>query len=183
VIPTLIDIQYGGEQGLQEALAKSRELFVNLEYMHEQKVVELYFEEINKGNEMYTYGVVDTMYAFEAGAIEKLLVWNDLPYYRFNVRNTITGDNQIFYKFKDEEIGQDFELVEEPKSLLEWIMDNYENFNTLLEIVTSNSPEGNQFCLGFSGIGSLLRFSLDLPSQMDPLDFDQNESSECEWDW
>ena len=37
--------------------------------------------------------------------------------------------------------------------LLEWLAINYQNFGTILEIITDNSQEGSQFVKGFGGIG------------------------------
>jgi len=129
---------------------------------------------------MYTFGVKDTIYAFEAGAIETLIVWSELPYIRHNVLNLNTNENEVLIQMEGEDIRGDYQVIEEPVSLIEWIMDIYETYNTQLEIISNSSPEGSQFCHGFSGIGSLLRFTLDLPSQTD---FEDLEPDSGEWEW
>jgi len=180
IVCGLVDIQYGGQQGLNEAIVKSQDILTELEYSNEQKIISGYFEEISKGTGMITYGVQDTMYAFEAGAIESLIVWADLPHFRYPVKNINTEEIEVLIQ-TDSSLGADYEEVSEPVSLIEWIMDNYESFNTRLEIITDSSPEGSQFCHGFSGIGSILRFSLDLPSQLDPIETEDNDSGDWEW--
>lgn len=45
--------------------------------------------------------------------------------------------------------------------LNEWLVENYKNFGTQLQLVTDKSSEGFQFVKGFQGIGGFLRFKLE----------------------
>ncbi len=46
-------------------------------------------------------------------------------------------------------------------SLSEWLLNNFKRYVTHFEIVTDRNSEGNQFVIGFSGIGGILRYKLE----------------------
>ena len=54
--------------------------------------------------------------------------------------------------------------VEEEGALLDWLLDNYHNFGAKIELVSDNSPLGDQFTKGLGGLGGLLRYKLDMTS-------------------
>eukprot|EP01129_Flabellula_baltica_P006506 TRINITY_DN2442_c0_g1_i2.p1 TRINITY_DN2442_c0_g1~~TRINITY_DN2442_c0_g1_i2.p1 ORF type:complete len:349 (-),score=86.58 TRINITY_DN2442_c0_g1_i2:14-1060(-) len=177
IVAALVDVQYGGSQGLNEAISKSSSILSDLEYQMEQNIIQDYFEEISKGTDMCSYGLKDTLYALEAGALEKLLIWSEIPHIRFHVLNKETGLEEVLYLESMEPDETEFEILDEVP-LIEWIFDNYETYGTSLEVVSDNSPEGTQFVKGFSGIGGIMRFRLDLPSEMET---DEDVSFDYEW--
>lgn len=48
----------------------------------------------------------------------------------------------------------------ESMPLLEWLVDNHANYGTALELVSDQSPEGQQYTKGFGGIGGILRYPI-----------------------
>lgn len=60
----------------------------------------------------------------------------------------------------DRETGIEREIIEN-KLLTEHILENYVTCGMKLEFVTDKSSEGNQFCMGFGGLGGTLRYRLD----------------------
>ncbi|KAJ1390061.1 Peptide chain release factor eRF1/aRF1 [Sesbania bispinosa] len=121
----------------------------------------------------YVFGVDDTLKALEMGAVEILIVWENLDMNRYVLKNNATGEIIIKHYNKDQESNQsnfrdpassaDFE-VQEKMSLLEWFANEYKRFGCTLEFVTNKSQEGSQFCRGFGGIGGILRYQLDMRS-------------------
>ncbi|KAL0438015.1 UNVERIFIED_CONTAM: Eukaryotic peptide chain release factor subunit-2 [Sesamum latifolium] len=105
------------------------------------------------------------------GAVEILIVWENLDITRYVLKNTSTGELVIKHFNKEQEIDQknfrdaatNVELeVHEKMSLLEWFANEYKRFGCTLEFVTNKSQEGSQFCRGFGGIGGILRYQLDV---------------------
>ncbi len=95
--------------------------------------------------------------ALESGAVEVLIVWENLDIVRYVLKTPSGEKNVLFLRpeqakekahFIHRETGAELE-VEESMVLLEWFANNYKNFGTNLQIV----PEGSQFCKGFGGIG------------------------------
>ncbi|CAK4074115.1 unnamed protein product [Aphanomyces euteiches] len=127
-------------------------------------------EEIAMDSGKYCFGVADTWKALELGAVETLILWEDLPHHRITMRNNQTGEEvhkilspaeeKVATNFTDAETGETLEVVEK-EPLVEWFANNYKQFGTTLEFVTARSQEGSQFCQGFGGIGGILRWQVD----------------------
>jgi len=105
------------------------------------------------------------------GAVETLIVWENLDTNRYVLKNAVTGELVIKHLSKEQETDQSnfreaetqAELeVQEKLSLLEWFANEYKRFGCTLEFVTNKSQEGSQFCRGFGGIGGILRYQLDM---------------------
>lgn len=130
-----------------------------------------YFEEISQDTGKYVFGVDDTLQALDAGAVETLIVWENLDMNRYVLKNSTTGEVVIKHfnkeqeakqsNFRDPETAADYE-VQEKTSLLDWFANEYRRFGCTLEFVTNKSQEGSQFCRGFGGIGGILRYQLDM---------------------
>lgn len=60
----------------------------------------------------------------------------------------------------DRETGVEREISSN-QLLTEYILENYVANGMKLEFVTDKSSEGNQFCMGFGGLGGILRYKLD----------------------
>lgn len=172
-ILNVVDVSYGGENGFNQAIELSAEILANVKFIQEKKLIGKYFEEISQDTGKYVFGVEDTLKALEMGAVEILIVWENLDINRYSLKNSSTGEIVVKHLNKDQEADQsnfrdpetNAELeVQEKTSLLEWFANEYKNFGCSLEFVTNKSQEGSQFCRGFGGIGGILRYQLDMRS-------------------
>lgn len=169
----IVDISYGGENGFNQAIELSAEVLSNVKFIQEKKLIGRYFDEISQDTGKYCFGVVDTLKALEMGAVETLIVWENLDITRFVLKNHVADQEVIQHlnpeqekdkaNFVDKETGVELELIEK-LALLEWLANNYKSFGATLEIVTDRSQEGSQFCKGFGGIGGILRYRVDFQS-------------------
>jgi len=168
----IVDVSYGGENGFNQAIELSAEVLKNVKFIQEKKLISKYFEEIAQDTGKYCYGVKDTLYALDMGAVETLIVWENLEINRYILRNNTTNEEKTLYLNKEQEKdssyffenGIELEVVEKMQ-LLEWFANNYKKFGATLEFITNKSQEGAQFCKGFGGIGGLLRYRVDFGSQ------------------
>lgn len=169
----IVDISYGGENGFNQAIELSAEVLSNVKFIQEKKLIGRYFDEISQDTGKYCFGVVDTLKALEMGAVETVIVWENLDITRFVLKNHVADQEVIQHlnpeqekdkaNFVDKETGVELELIEK-LALLEWLANNYKSFGATLEIVTDRSQEGSQFCKGFGGIGGILRYRVDFQS-------------------
>jgi peptide chain release factor subunit 1 len=165
-----VDVSYGGENGFNQAIDLCAEVLTNVKFIQEKKLLSQYFEEISKDTGRYCFGVGDTLAALNMGAVETLILWENLDITRYTLKNNVTGEEKIIHltkddekdksHFKDETTGVELEAIESVL-LIEWLANNYKNFGATLEIITNRSQEGSQFCKGFGGIGGLLRYRVD----------------------
>jgi len=164
----IVDVSYGGENGFNQAIELCAEALANVKFIQEKKLISKFFEEIAQDTGKYCYGVNDTLYALDMGAVETLVVWENLEINRYTLKNTSTNEEKVLYLNKEQEqdhthfVENGVELEQlEKVSLLEWFANNYKRFGATLEFITNKSQEGSQFCKGFGGIGGILRYRVD----------------------
>jgi len=178
----IVDVSYGGDNGFNQAIELSSEVLTNVKFIQEKKLISKYFDEIAQDSGKYCFGVKDTLYALDLGAVETLIVWEGLETNRYQLRNNSTGELKVLHLNKDQEKdaalfnenGVELEVLDKT-SLLEYFANNYKKFGATLEFVTNKSQEGSQFCKGFGGIGGLLRYRVDFNVLEEPEDFGNEE--------
>jgi peptide chain release factor subunit 1 len=163
----VVDVSYGGENGFNQAIELSAEVLANVKFIQEKKLITQYFDEISQDTGKYCYGVTDTLKALEMGAIQTVVVWENLEHNRYEVTNRATGETKVLIlnkeqekdssHFTDKATNTELEIVDQT-SLVEWLANNYKKHGAKLEFITDRSQEGSQFCKGFGGIGGLLRY-------------------------
>ncbi|KAJ3486492.1 hypothetical protein NLI96_g4191 [Meripilus lineatus] len=166
----VVDVSYGGENGFNQAIELAAESLANVKFVQEKKLIQRYFDEISQDTSKYCFGIDDTLKALDLGAVETLIVWENLDVTRYVLRNA-AGEEIVVHankeqekdreKFLDKSTGMEMEQLAEPQPLLEWFTEKYKEFGANLEFVTNRSQEGAQFVKGFGGIGGLLRYKVD----------------------
>jgi peptide chain release factor subunit 1 len=83
---------------------------------------------------MIVFGIDDTMKALESGALETIMIYEELEFTRYVIKNPAKGDTKTFFLspnqekdtkyFKDQESGMDLEVVSSD-SVAEWLCHNY----------------------------------------------------------
>jgi peptide chain release factor subunit 1 len=197
IVIKMVDVSYGGEQGFNQAIDQSSETLSNVKLMKEKKLLQKYMEEISLDTGKYCFMVEDTLKALDIGAVEDLIVWENLEINRYVLRNQSTGEETVVHLnkeqegkdefFRDKETGTELETIEK-ETLVEWMANNYKSFGCNLEYVTDRSGEGTQFVKGFGGIGGILRWKVDFvemnnfedASHLDHEDDDDDDDDEAD---
>lgn len=166
----IVDVSYGGDNGFNQAIELSADVLRDVKFIREKKLLTKYFEEIALDTGKYCFGVRDTMQALELGAVESLIVFENLEINRYELKNPATNVNTVHFLnkeqekdpkyFHDEANNVELEVVDKV-ALVEWFANNYTKFGAKLEYVSNKSQEGSQFVKGFGGIGGLLRYRVD----------------------
>jgi peptide chain release factor subunit 1 len=74
-----------------QAIDLAAESLANVKFVQEKKLIQKYFDEISQDSGKYCFGIVDTLKALELGAVETLIVWENLDITRFILRNAAGG--------------------------------------------------------------------------------------------
>lgn len=164
----VVDVSYGGENGFNQAIELSAEILANVKFIQEKKLIQRYFDEISLDTGRYCFGVEDTLRALDMGAVETLIVWENLEVMRYVLKNPQTETEKVLHLTKEQEKdrghfveeGVDLEVIDK-QLLLEWFAEKYKDFGATLEFVTDKSDKGAQFVKGFGGIGGLLRYKVE----------------------
>jgi peptide chain release factor subunit 1 len=157
VIIRVADIQYGGSRGFEEAIRASSDALSDLEHLKEKKTISDFFARL--ANDLPTcYGLDDTRFALESGAVETLILWDALP--ALKTPENWHGGNLN---------------ADGSEPLLDWLLEHYSEYGCALQLVSDQSDEASQFVHGFGGIGGTLRYRVQLPSE--------NTYDDCEYDY
>lgn len=188
IVLKMVDVSYGGENGFNQAIELSADTLGQVKLMKEKKLLQKYMDEISLDTGKYCFMVEDTLKALELGAVEDLIIWENLDIERITLRNTSTSEESIVHLskeqqqndnfFHDSETGVELEIVEK-ESVVEWFAENYKNYGCTLNYVTDRSGEGTQFVKGFGGIGGILRWKVDF---VELAGFDENAEDHEESD-
>jgi peptide subunit release factor 1 (eRF1) len=83
-----------------QAIELSADILKNVKFIQEKRLIGKYFEEIAQNTGKYVYGVDDTLKALDAGAVETLLVWENLDINHYTLKNPNTGGEPCSLAFR-----------------------------------------------------------------------------------
>ncbi|KAH9586485.1 eRF1 domain 2 [Trypanosoma melophagium] len=178
VVVKVVDVAHPGDVGLNQAIDLAADALTGVKLVQEKKLLQGFFDQIACDTQLYCFGVGDTMRCLEAGAVETLIVYEDLEMTRYTVvTNRGTDEESAVVHIMTEaeankanihahESGKTQNEIE-AENFVDWLATNYQKFGCTLELVTNRSQEGTQFVRGFGGIGGVLRYKLDLMALRD----------------
>jgi len=134
--------------------------------------------EVAQDSGKYCFAVNETLQALEMGAIEHLIIFENLPVNRYVMTHPTTQEVKIHFLteeqkernprlFTDPETNQHWDQTD-MMALTEWLVSEYKNFGAKLHLVSDKTQEGHQFVQGFGGVGGLLRYVVNF----DDLDYE-----------
>lgn len=191
-IVKVVDVSYGGENGFNQAIELSAETLSNVKFVQEKKLLDAYFDEISQDTGKFCYGVEDTLKALDLGAVEILIVFENLNIVRYVYKDS---EDQEIVKYVnpeqadksyalDKNTGKEMDVVSD-ELLVEWLAEHYKDYGATLEFITDKSSEGAQFVTGFGGIGSLLRYKVNFEQLAEDSEDDEyyEEGEESDYDF
>mmetsp|Transcript_24056 Transcript_24056/g.33617 ORF Transcript_24056/g.33617 Transcript_24056/m.33617 type:complete len:459 (+) Transcript_24056:167-1543(+) len=191
IVIKMVDVSYGGEHGFNQAIELAADTLSNVKLMKEKKLLQQYMDEISRDTGKYCFMVDDTLKALELGAVEHLIIYDNLDVNRYVLRNSSTAEDKIVHLtkeqeanetfFHDQDTGVELEVIEK-ESMVEWMANNYKNYGCNLEFVTDRSGEGTQFVKGFGGIGGILRWKVDFMHLEEPPEHQEGDDDDDESD-
>merc|ERR1712159_979674 len=85
-----VDVSYGGENGFNQAIELASGVLSNVKFVLEKKLIGQFFDEIAQDTGKMCFGIQDTMRALDMGAIETLIMFEDLGVSRVVIRDAAT---------------------------------------------------------------------------------------------
>ncbi len=187
----VVDISYGAERGFNQAIGLSAGCLGDVRFVEEKQLISSFFEHISKNSGMIIFGVKETMNALEAGAVETLVIWDEIDLFRVTLKEMSLDESpneKIIYlnsselegktEYNNKTNDKTWEIVEK-EGLIDWLIANYSNYGMVLEIISDKTSEGTQFCNGFGGVGGFLRYQVNIEDYQEIGDnFYNDENSE-----
>jgi len=163
------DTGYTDEYGLKELMEKARDSLSGIELMKEKKLLERFLDEIRKPDGgLAVYGEKEVLSALELGAIDILLVSEGIR--KRKVTLTCRSCGHTEEKAVSEgrisaapcpkcqstmEVTKNIDIIEELVAVAE-------NFGTAVELISSDSEEGDMFLRAFGGLAGVMRYKMNM---------------------
>ncbi len=109
IIVAVLDVSYGGASGLREAIALAGPTLRSSELTKEVELVRGFFNQVARDTGRTCYGLRESFEALELGAVEQLLVWDQLSARRVEVRDVADGTVHVLVASSS---GQEQKAVE-----------------------------------------------------------------------
>ena len=168
------DTGYTDEFGLRELVSAASKTMTNLKISREKNLMKRFLKEVMKSEDsLAVYGEEQVRKALEMGAVDTLLLSENLRRYRVKLRCTSCGYTEI--KTLSEDDVKNFESVScpkcnqqgfmeivEKKDLIDELSDLAEKTGCNVEIISLGSEEGDSLYSAFSGVAGILRYAIDL---------------------
>ena len=167
----LLDTNYAGEEGLRELVNKGREILKNVRYVRERDLVNEFLRRLTHNSNMVMYGIKDVLRSLETGAIDTILVLEDINKYRVELKCPKCGYTTEKYidELELEKVERmppkcpkckiEMEIVD-TQELIDYLYNNAKTYGYKIEILSPKTEHG-RILKQFEGIAALLRFQLN----------------------
>ncbi|MFC2174633.1 peptide chain release factor aRF-1 [archaeon] len=158
----IVDTGYTDEFGIRELMQKSGDIMHDLEIVKEKQLLEKFLGEAALGG-LATYGEAEVREALTMGKVDILLLSEELMWKRIGFKCPQCGEikhltvKEHMPVVKCDKDHMDMKPHIE-KDFVEELAELAEQMATKIEMISTDTPEGEQFKDGFGGIGALLRF-------------------------
>jgi peptide chain release factor subunit 1 len=168
IIVDSFDTGYTDEYGLKELMDKATERLSGIELMKEKKLLKRFVDEIRKPEGgLAVYGEDEVIRALQLGAIDTLLISESMRKRRvklscskcgFQKEQTIQEENVHLGDCPNCQgsltVGENLDIIEE-------LIKAAEGFGTNVELISSDSEEGEMFLRAFGGLGGVTRYKVE----------------------
>lgn len=169
----LIDTAYVEEQGVKEVVDKAPEVMRKIRYIEERKIMQQFLYEIGHDTGLVTYGEAEVRNALQAGAVKTLLLSEGLDIARVTIKCSACGyqeqqttKNQALIGFEQSLSGKPCPKCKAPSLAIAETQDLIDDFaqmaeytNAEVEIISTETEEGQMLKNSFGGVAAILRFS------------------------
>ena len=161
-----IDTSYTDDSGIRETVQKSSEILKGAEITKERKSLEEFFGAIVKTG-LAAYGREEVEAALTIGKVDTLLLSEEIEMWVYKFKCGSCGAEEELVVMNQNEVDENrhkcvkcnagSELVEQV-DYVDWIMEKARSTGAKTKLISTETPEGEQFFRGFGGIGAILRY-------------------------
>jgi peptide chain release factor subunit 1 len=162
----VVDTSYTDEGGIREMVQKSTELLKDTQLMQESTTLDNFLGEVAKDG-LATYGHKEVENLMDQGRVGKLIISEDIPWLVIK-KKCQHCDYEEIEIFKDpkkyvesklscSKCNSKVEVLEEI-DYLEYMIEKANETSAKIQVVSTETSQGQQFLSGFGGVGALLRY-------------------------
>ena len=158
-------IGHSGEGALKELVQKAEESIDDSEAVREKKMVNEFFDHLKSEDGKSEYGVEQVKQALDMGAVETILISEDIEMYEAKYECP-QGHEKTIYE-QEAEIDDSIECdecneemsLEEISHIVDAFGDKAEEMSSELEIISTDHEEGQRL-MNMSGVAAILRYRI-----------------------
>jgi len=169
-----VDTAYVEEQGVKEVVEKAPEVMRKVRYIEERKVMQQFLYEVGHDTGKITYGEEDVRRALEAGAVNILLLSEGLETTRVTIKCSAcnyqeqhTVKNKALVEFEQDLVGKPCPKchatslnIFDKEDVIDDFAELAEYTNTQVEVISTETEEGQMLKNSFGGVAAILRFKV-----------------------
>ena len=170
----IVDLGYGGSEGIRALIEKIKSKIEDVKYIREKLVMQRFMKEISNDSGLAAYGLEEVQKALNYSAVDTLILSEKLDSYRAKIECSNCGYIE-FRTIREQELSNLESLIQEencPKcnsnsfnivdknSIIEELGEIAETTGTDVEILSSETEEGETLYSTFGGIVAVLRYKL-----------------------
>jgi peptide chain release factor subunit 1 len=164
-IITIESLGHSGEGALEELVQKAEESLQDSEAVREKQKVNSFLENLKEENGKSEYGIEQVEKALKMGAVDTILVSEDIELYRGEYECPNGHEEEIWEEKPEiedsiecEECSEDMNL-EEISYVVDALGEKAEEMSSELEIISSEHEEGQRL-LNMGGVAAILRYRI-----------------------
>jgi peptide chain release factor subunit 1 len=171
----VVDIGYGGVEGIRALIEKVKDQMENVKYIREKEIMQRFMREVAGESGLATYGLEEIKRALNYGAVDTLLLSEKNDQYRVKLgcsnceyKEERTIKQRILGKFKADiqeqscpKCGSNSFKILQIISLIEELGEIAESTGTKVEILSTETEEGEMLNSTFGGVAAVLRYKID----------------------
>jgi len=173
-IIAVVDTAYVEEQGVKEIVDKAPEIMKRVRYIEEKQIMQKFLYEVGHDSGYITYGENEVRRYMNSGAVRLVLLSEELDLYRVTIRcaacnfeeqHTVKGKElQAFEQaLSTKPCGSckapSYTIVDK-KDIIDDIADLAQLTNSEVEVISTETEEGQMLLNAFGGIAAFLRFKI-----------------------
>jgi peptide chain release factor subunit 1 len=169
-----IDTAYVEEQGVKEVVQRAPEVMRKVRYVEEKKIMQQFLYEVGHDTGKLTYGEAEVRRALESGAVSTLLLSEGLEMTRVTLKCSAcshqeqhTAKNKDLTEYEQGLVGKPCPKcnatslsILEKEDLIDDFAKLAEYTNAQVEIISTETEEGQMLKNSFGGVAAILRFKL-----------------------
>ncbi len=163
----VVDIGYTGEAGVHELIKRSRQILENVRYVKEKQLIQKFLELLVKDSDLVTYGIREVKKMLEQGAVDLLLISEDLELEKIKLKCQNCGyEDELIVSKRDEAkiLSMKCPKCASPMTatgkieLIDELIELAEKMGTKVELISTETEEGEELKKAFGGVAAILRY-------------------------
>ena len=171
----VVDLGYGGSEGIRALIEKVKDQIENVKYIREKEIMQNFMKNISNDTGMATYGLEEIQRALNHGAVDVLLLSEKLDMHTIKIgcSNCDYSETKNVSESLIEKLTSEIDDTICPKcssnsfnilaidSIIESLGALAESTGASIEILSTETEDGEMLYRTFGGIAAILRFKID----------------------